>query len=85
MAVAYFILVGASAQAVLGLAFMLNVRGVGVRYVYWQRRKRAARRGVSRVRFPSPRGTRFVAAVTGLAWVLLDGTIAIFLLGGVLQ
>lgn len=72
---------------VVGLAFGLifNVRGVGVRYIRWQRNRRAARGRHGIARLHTTRGTRIVAAATGLVWLVVDGGAVVVVIRGALN
>jgi hypothetical protein len=61
-----FIVVG-GLLALLGFAFLLNIRNVGVRYLAWYRENWAWTRGSPSLR--TPRATRVVARATGLLWL----------------
>ena len=67
-----FLIIGVP-TALLGLAFVFNVRGVGVRYVGWYRENRAWTQGIAALH--TPRATRVVAGALGLLWFIWDGAI----------
>jgi hypothetical protein len=77
-----FLVVGIPIAA-LGLAFMFNVRGVGVRYVIWYRKNWAWTSGITSLH--TPRGTRWVAAGIGTLWFICDGGVVALVVPALLK
>ncbi len=69
------VLVVNGAVAALGICFVFNIRGIGVRSVWWYRDNWARTRGTGVLR--GPRATRILAAAVGLLWLAVDGGIAV--------
>jgi hypothetical protein len=69
--------------AVLGLAFMFNVRRLGVRYVIWYRKNWAWTSGITALH--TPPGTRWVAAAIGTLWFICDGGIVALVVPALLK
>ena len=79
---AWFLIIGVPI-ALLGLAFIFNVRDVGVRYVHWYRENWAWTRGIAGLH--TPRATRGVAGAIGLLWFLVDGGLVVLVVPALLK